>query len=195
MTDLSLTPAALGVEPWRLWTGHLVHWDAKHLALNLFALLAPLLLLRRREAARIVVRLLALAPLASLAILASGVVVYRGASGLAVGFWCAAALVLWHRRDPVAAFVLLGLVAGKLTLEAFGVSPLPHEGYFVVPLAHQAGAVLGLAAGLAFVPSPGRRAPPLQSSITSSPHRRITSGTTLPPPSTPETRAAAARTR
>ncbi|HEY0591226.1 MAG TPA: rhomboid family intramembrane serine protease [Thermoanaerobaculia bacterium] len=149
MIDLALTGAALGGEPWRLWTGHLVHWGMEHLALNLVAMLPPLLLLRRREAGRIALWLLAAAPLVSVPILLSGVAAYRGASGLVVGFWCAAALALQRRGDPVPALAFLGLVAAKVSLEASGAALFPHDGYFVVPLAHQAGALLGLAIGSA----------------------------------------------
>jgi hypothetical protein len=45
--SLSLTSAALHGEPWRLWTGHAVHYDLRHLLLDSVAALPPLALMGR----------------------------------------------------------------------------------------------------------------------------------------------------
>ena len=47
MESLSLTSAALHGEPWRLWTGHAVHYDFRHLALDGIATLPPIALMYR----------------------------------------------------------------------------------------------------------------------------------------------------
>ena len=47
MESLSLTSAALHGEPWRLWTGHAVHYDFRHLALDGVATLPPIALMYR----------------------------------------------------------------------------------------------------------------------------------------------------
>ncbi len=53
-------------------------------------------------------------------------------------------VVSGERKDIDIRTVLLGLVAAKAVLEASSLSLFPHDGYFVVPLAHQAGALMGL---------------------------------------------------
>ena len=148
MIEVSLTAAALEGEPWRLWTGHLAHWGTGHLTANVVAMLPPLLLLRRGESLRIALLLFLAAPLLSLAILGAGFDPYRGASGLVIGFWCAAAMMLAARREPVPALALLTLVAAKLALEASTFSLWSHEGFIVAPIAHQAGAVVGTIIGM-----------------------------------------------
>jgi hypothetical protein len=45
--SLSLTAAALHGQPWRLWTGHAVHYDFRHVLLDAVAALPPLALMGR----------------------------------------------------------------------------------------------------------------------------------------------------
>src|SRR5262249_30306758 len=145
MTDYwSLTSAALHGEPWRLWTAHIVHDGPSSFFPNSLAMVPPLMLLHPRERMRTIVWALVVAPLISLAILASAPgVEYRGSSALAVTIWILAPLLDFNhhpsndRRVPSApAYVFLAFCAAKLIVETF-TSP----GTLV--LAHWLGAVAG----------------------------------------------------
>ncbi len=70
MTDyFSLTSAALHGQPWRLWTGHIVHYGPSHFFPDSIALVPPLLLLPPTQRMRTIVWGLVLAPLISIPIL------------------------------------------------------------------------------------------------------------------------------
>lgn len=150
MSPWELTSAALG-EPWRLWTGHLVHWDLPHAAVNLGACVLPLVLLEPPARRRLLRALPLLLPLLALILLPflKGRP-YRGASGLACILWVAAAFPLARaRRWPEA--VVLGLGGwAKVGVEgARGVHPLAGAaGWEGLPAAHALGAALGLAWGV-----------------------------------------------
>lgn len=159
MDALALTADAFR-EPWRLWTGHLAHFDWEHLLANLAALLVPLVLVRRQERGRLLLAALAAAPLLSLALLPGlGDGQYRGASGLACALWAWAGLRLAARRESLApGLLLLGGLAFKLSLEsALGTCFLAeHPGWRALPPAHAWGALFGLglaASGLLLQPS------------------------------------------
>ena len=136
MTAFALTADALHGEPWRLWTGHLAHYDLEHVLVNALAALPPLLLLRheRRRWRWVILWAATAAPLISLAILAGAPgVEYRGASAIVIGLWVLAPA----RVLLVAAFV-------KLCIESL--TPVHFTGVSVPPLvlAHWAGAIAGL---------------------------------------------------
>lgn len=150
MSPWDLTAEAPG-ELWRLWTGHLVHWDAAHAAVNLGACTLPLVLLEAPARRHLLRTLPGLLPLLSLLLLPwLGGRPYRGASGLACLLWVAAAFPLARAgRRPEAAVLGFG-AALKGTLELVGgVHPLAGAGAWEgLPVAHALGALLGLAWGV-----------------------------------------------
>jgi hypothetical protein len=150
MSPWELTASALR-EPWRLWTGHLLHWDLAHAAVNLGACLLPLVLLPQGSRHRLLKALPWLLPLASLLLLPflEGRP-YRGASALACTLWVAAAFPLARHGRRFEAAVLGGGALIKASYElAMGVHPLASgAGWEGLPMAHAVGALLGLAWGL-----------------------------------------------
>ncbi|HEX8154972.1 MAG TPA: rhomboid family intramembrane serine protease, partial [Thermoanaerobaculia bacterium] len=101
MNVFALTSDAAWWEVWRLWTAHLVHYSAAHLALNAIAALPPALLLwrggRPGRFTEIVRALFLAAPAISIAILLiAHPYEYRGASALVVMLWVYAGF-----RSPV----------------------------------------------------------------------------------------------
>jgi membrane associated rhomboid family serine protease len=145
-----LNPLALaqgqGLQLWRLWTCHALHYDLAHLLLNAGALGIPFLL-NRRQALRMALGLLLLAPVLSLALLpALGGGEYRGASGLACAAWSMAGFVLCRRRETrLEGGLLLGFLVLKVFGEAaFGSSVAPHgQAWANLPAAHRWGMLLG----------------------------------------------------
>lgn len=156
MDPLALTAEALR-EPWRLWTGHLVHFGWEHTLANAVALTVPWILAERGDHRRLAFLLLLIAPLLSLLLLPTlGGAEYRGASGLACALWALVGLsLLLRRKSASVAALLLGGLALKLVLEAVLGAPFlaRAEGWQSLPQAHLWGALLGLGAGLA---GPGR---------------------------------------
>ena len=147
----SLTIAALHGEPWRLWTGHIAHWDARHFVLDALAAVPPLMMLRKR----VLLWCIAAAPLISLVILAVHPnVAYRGMSALVVGLWA-----LTGNR------AMLALVLAKLIVES--IVPLHFVGVPPMPLAHWAGFWIAVASRIV-----GWHAPPAASWRSSAPSPR-----------------------
>lgn len=151
MDPLALTAEALR-EPWRLWTGHLVHFGWEHALTNAVALAVPWILAPPADRRRLALAMVVLPPLLSLLLLPSlGGGEYRGASGLACAFWVLVGLRLAAREAfaSVGPLMLAGLLV-KLTAEtALGSSVLLRpEGWSTLPAAHLWGAGLGLLAAL-----------------------------------------------
>ncbi len=151
----ALTAEALR-EPWRLWTGHLVHYGWAHALANALALVVPTLLVQGRDRIRLLGVALLATPLLSLLLLADPALgQYRGASGLACVLWAWVGMRLSFRRDsPSIGLLLLGGLLLKLSAEAslgggFMGSP---EGWQNLPAAHFGGALLGLALALPVQP-------------------------------------------
>jgi membrane associated rhomboid family serine protease len=137
-------------QPWRLFTGHLVHAPSIAL-LDLSMLLVLAVWWERRSRVALAWILLASASLASLALVAcTSFTSYVGSSALGSGLFVAAALelALEQRGGRRAACVLLlGLFAAKCALEAGGAAPalfasLPAE-LRVAASAHAAGGAGG----------------------------------------------------
>lgn len=151
MNPLTLNAQAL-LEPWRLWSGHLVHFGWAHAVANVVALTVPLLLACRRDRLRLILVTLLLAPLLSLVLLpALGGDEYRGASGLACALWALVGLRLTQRRESASTgLLMLGGLALKLGSEAAFSSAflLRPEGWQTLPAAHLWGTALGLAFAL-----------------------------------------------
>jgi rhomboid family GlyGly-CTERM serine protease len=151
MDPLALTWEALR-EPWRLWTGHLVHFGWEHTLANLVALAVPLLLVQERDRGRLLRVLLLAAPLLSLLLLPGlGQGEYRGASGLACAAWAWAGLRLLAVEDTTpAGRLMLGVLLLKLAAETVSGSCflLSPEGWQSLPAAHLWGTCLGLTCAL-----------------------------------------------
>jgi rhomboid family GlyGly-CTERM serine protease len=105
--------AILDGQWWRLWSGHLVHFSARHAVLDGAVLaLIGMVLEPRFGARRMGAILLAGAPLIgmSLLVLVPDMEHYRGASGLGMLLTAAVGVLLWqHERNLRARLALLGL--------------------------------------------------------------------------------------
>lgn len=150
MTSWGLDQHALAAgEWWQLWTCHLVHWDAKHLAMNVLAALPPLMLAPQSLRRQIVPWTICIAPLLSLILIAAGVGgEYRGASGLVVGIWVFTGLCSVRNGNMRVGLALLACMAVKLTAESFHIMPAASGSFATLSLVHYAGAALGTVSGL-----------------------------------------------
>lgn len=155
MELFSLTRAALEGELWRLWTGHLVHYDFGHLAFNLLAALPPFVLIGRKARIALLAQLFVIAPLLSLVLLfVGGFGELRGASGLIVAAWCGSGIILMRERRLIESLLLLAAIAAKLVLDRYQITPLSGGGFMVSTAAHAAGAMFAVI----FAPLIGPRA-------------------------------------
>jgi len=161
-------------EFWRLFTGHLTHYPGEHLWYNLLAL-AVLSGLAERYGRRALIEILVCSSLAIPLVLfsfAPEVVVYRGISGILSGLCFYVALRLlgdsmasscWTTRlwGGAIATGLLVVMAVKLVWEAQTGMPFhdlfAKETFQLVPQAHLAGALMGVAFTLGWLPLPHRR--------------------------------------
>lgn len=155
MDAFALTAEALR-EPWRLWTGHLVHFGWEHALANAIALAVPWILAERGDRRRLALSMVLIPPLLSLLLMPSlAGAEYRGASGLVCGFWALVGLRLTVRRESLSfGLLMLGGLALKLGAEtALGRGfPLHLEGWQTLPAAHVWGALLGLSFALPRLP-------------------------------------------
>lgn len=156
---LALQRAALGDgQWWRLWSGHLMHLDARHALLNIAALLLLAWLAARARQLRALLGMsVLLMPLLSLILLASLPTLdwYVGLSGLLHGW--AAWLLLQHRGPwPLAGLAGLAALAAKLGWEAIA-TPSTAAAWPVVSEAHLIGALLGALLALPARISPRHR--------------------------------------
>lgn len=139
-------------EVWRLLSGQLVHYDARHLLLNLAGLMLLWLLYARDARPRewaLVGLAAALAVGVLLYLLEPGVTWYVGLSGVLHGGW-AASTVFARRRWRLEANVSAVLLAGKLLVERFAsLGAALDPGLPVITAAHLYGALGGLVAALA----------------------------------------------
>lgn len=151
MDAFALTAEALR-EPWRLWTGHLVHFGWGHALANAVALAVPWILAAPRDRRRLILAVLVLPPLLSLLLLPSlGGGEYRGASGLACACWALVGLRLALEEAPstLGRVMLVGLLLKLAAETVFGGGVmLRPEGWSTLPAAHLWGAGLGLLAAL-----------------------------------------------
>jgi rhomboid family GlyGly-CTERM serine protease len=137
-------------EWWRILGAHLVHFDLRHLFLNLAGLALLWWLFAPDARARdwlVVLLVSALTVSAGLWFLDPGVAWYLGASGMLHGAWAAAALAAWPRWR-LEAWLALALLAAKLAFERWH-GPLSgglDTALPVVTVAHLYGALGGLGA-------------------------------------------------
>lgn len=143
----------LAGELWRLWSGHWVHYSARHALLDSFTLVALAATLNHVGAGRLLPRLTLLALLMSLFMLVAvpEMARYRGASGLVMALAGMLLSLLWRThsawRPGLVAITLLlcaKFLADALDLGADLVG-LP-DGIRVAWQAHAAGLALGLLA-------------------------------------------------
>ena len=141
---------------WRLWSGHLVHLDARHAAVNLAALaLLAVAASRMRCLAALLGASALMMPLASLGLLLAdpGLQWYAGLSGL-LHAWAAWLLL---RHGGATGTAGLCLLAAKLLWETLPGTAGAAGGSFPVALeAHRIGIVAGL---LLAAPAAWRRRP------------------------------------
>lgn len=147
MDPFALTTEALR-EPWRLWTGHLIHFGWDYALANAIALAVPMTLAHPFDRRRLAAVVLLGAPLLSLLLLPSlASAEYRGASGLACSLWAVVGARLAGRREssPIGVLMLggLGLKLGAETVLA-SCFLLHPEGWQSLPAAHLLGTFLGL---------------------------------------------------
>jgi rhomboid family GlyGly-CTERM serine protease len=151
----------LATEPWRLFTGHLVHLNWTHAAVNASAWLLLAWLAAPQVGAKRQLACLALgAASVSLGLAAFHPAIgwYRGASGMLHALFfadaAAAAGASMRSRPPRGATLALALLAGgwvKVLVEQPGAGATPYAewlGATTVPQAHLLGAVAGTALGL-----------------------------------------------
>jgi len=159
-------PAILAGQVWRLWTGHLVHYSASHLLLDLAVFVAAggwLEWILPRPA-RWFYLLAPPAISAALLVAEPALTRYAGLSGVATGVLVLLALVQWRRDAAAPAWfwpAVLALVAVKVAVEARGPTPLFARfdpDIRVVPLAHLGGIACAVIAYVALRWS-GRRRP------------------------------------
>ncbi len=159
LAELALVRDAVNAgEWWRLWSAHLVHTDSQHLGWNLGLLLVLGTVAHRAKMVRAtLIYLLFSMPLISLGLLVlyPELQWYAGLSGVLHGL---IALILLARFHP-AAWLGLGLLATKLTLEQANLWPAPTTGYSVVSEAHVLGFLCGMTGGLIHRVSQANRFP------------------------------------
>lgn len=141
-------------EPWRLFTGHLIHLSWPHLVMNMaglavvWALLSPAMGLRNWMATILVT---GAGATAGLLLFSPQVAWYAGFSGILHGMLATGAAA-GLKRKPGLCGALLALLALKLVVEQLG----GHDpgtaraiGHAVIVDAHLYGAITGLALGAA----------------------------------------------
>jgi rhomboid family GlyGly-CTERM serine protease len=152
--DLALAAS----EPWRLITGHLVHWSPQHLAWDLAVFVGLGLACERHGRGRTALTLaLAVAAISfGVPLLSPGLTVYRGLSGLDAALFALLAARRLRSSAPrtrLAGGVALVALFAKLAWEvATGVPLFVHglgvAGVGLLPEAHLLGGAAGLAVGL-----------------------------------------------
>jgi rhomboid family GlyGly-CTERM serine protease len=150
-TGLRLEAGTWSQQPWRLWTGHLVHFSLNHAALNaatwlLFSALFPVL----RTPAVLLASLFVVALGVDLGVLAGHRPAwYVGFSGIVYGLAAVGVVLEWGRRGSMSWLVLVGLGIKLVSDAGFG-TPASTErmiGGSVLSEAHVYGVVTGLGWG------------------------------------------------
>jgi rhomboid family GlyGly-CTERM serine protease len=139
-----------GGELWRIVTGNLVHFSARHLASN-FAVLLPaawLVETRYRGDARLLI--LTASPSIGIALLVGepGILQFGGASGISIAFLVYGCLRGLHEepRWRTVCMILLAVMDAKFTAESFGWHLRDwqtNEGFVPIMLSHAVGAAAG----------------------------------------------------
>jgi rhomboid family GlyGly-CTERM serine protease len=148
--------AIAGGQAWRLLTGHWAHWSWGHVAWDLLAFVALGVACERLSPGRFLACVAGSALLVSLVVwwLLPGMERYRGLSGIDSALLVLLAVSVMQQETGSrwlvpGAWALVGFLA-KVTYESVGGHALfvPDGDAAVVPLAHLAGAAIGLGVGL-----------------------------------------------
>ncbi len=151
---------------WRIWTGHLTHYDGSHLFwdLTMFAVLGGACEHRHPRPFAPAIAVMIAVISASIGVLCEQVSVYRGLSGIDTGLfvWFVADQCrdCWRSRDKVSAMLWLSLsmgLIGKLLYEITTGQILFVDASGFTPLveSHLAGAAIGLICCVAVECRPG----------------------------------------
>jgi len=143
-------------EVWRLFTGHLTHWNSDHLAWDalMFALLGAIVERRDRACFWATLGAAPLAISAAVWLLQPGVEQYRGLSGVDSALFALVALIVYDEmrraRQTTAAWALVALAVGfigktfwELATGATLFVDSARAGFTPLPLAHVVGACAG----------------------------------------------------
>ena len=137
------------LDPWRMLTCHLTHFSHEQLAWDVLAFTALAVASARRDRRAFHATLLASALLVPVAVLAFApdIGTYRGLSGLASAMFALLLTLEWRRLTwPVIVFATA--FAAKLIFEAFTGGAVFVSDIVAVPVAHLAGAMIGVIGGL-----------------------------------------------
>lgn len=156
---------------WRIWTGHLTHYDGNHLFWNLimFAVLGGACERRHPRPFALAVAVMIAIISASIAILCKQVTVYRGLSGIDTGLFvwfvvdqCRDSL---RSRDRVSAILWLSLLMGLIGKLVYEITTgqilfVDASGFTPLVESHLAGAAIGLLCCVGVHCKPGRKVSP-----------------------------------
>jgi rhomboid family GlyGly-CTERM serine protease len=144
-------------EYWRIVTGHLTHWNADHMAWDVFMFVVLGAMIERRDRACMLATLIASAASISVAVWCGhlGVDQYRGLSGVDSTLFTLCALMLYndaHRaKQTVAVWLMVAMATafvGKLVWELKTGSTLfvdsSAAGFTPLPLIHAVGGCAGV---------------------------------------------------
>ncbi len=146
-------------EWWRLITGHLVHFDLQHFAVDTLTLLllGSACELIDAKRARWTLAISALTVSVGVVLFASNIEIYRGLSGIDSALFTFLGVQLWRRyreRGGANNTALLGLLPvalfiGKIAFEITSGTSLfaPNSAFAPVPVAHLIGGITGLVVG------------------------------------------------
>ena len=155
-------------EWWRLMSGHLVHFDFQHFAVDTLTLLllGSACELIDAKRARWTLALSALTVSVGVVLFASDIETYRGLSGIDSALFTFLGVHLWRRnrqRGGANFAALLGLLSvalfiGKICFETTSGGSLftPNSAFVSVPIAHLVGGLTGLVVGARLLEFPER---------------------------------------
>jgi rhomboid family GlyGly-CTERM serine protease len=157
LVDGSALELQRGGAAWRAFTCHLTHWTYEQLAWDGLVFLGLGLASARKDSAAVHATLLASAIAVPCAVLlfAPEVIAYRGLSGIDSALF-ALVLVMHARNNPAVVLCAAGFalkIAFEMTTGATVFVSGLGPGVQPVPVAHVAGATVGLLIGLATMPS------------------------------------------
>ena len=156
--------AIAGGEIWRIFTGHWTHWNAEHLLWDVIVFVVLGMACERFGRRGYILCIVAGAPIISLAVWAvlPHMQYYRGLSGLDAALYMLVGVTLLREEQSgsllkrsVLFMLLLAALGAKVGYEAFYERTIFVQdmgGFVPVPIAHLAGALVGVAAALS--PSP-----------------------------------------
>lgn len=155
---LTLEQNLLFSQPWRIFTTHLVHLHATHLLVNLLALLAIAIIVRRWVHGRIFVNVMLFSALGAtlLPVILQQDYQFVGLSGVLHGILVYAGIIVLRTNRPLGSTILLMVIA-KLAIDLiFAGTESSWLGAQVAYLCHVGGAIGGAIAVPALRPRQAR---------------------------------------